>query len=45
MTLSTALKEAQNKVIGLVKQWCMDNKPYYKKYIPDVVNYFYSKIK
>jgi hypothetical protein len=27
-----------------VKKWCMDNQPYYKKYIPDVVNYFYSKI-
>lgn len=23
-----------------VKKWCMDNQPYYKKYIPDVVNYF-----
>jgi hypothetical protein len=27
-----------------VKVWCMDNQPYYKKYIPDVVNYFYNKI-
>lgn len=27
-----------------VKEWCMDNQPYYKKYIPDVVNYFYSKL-
>ena len=27
-----------------LKKWCMDNKPYYKKYIPDVVNYFYAKI-
>ena len=27
-----------------VKEWCMDNQPYYKKYIPDVVNYFCSKI-
>jgi hypothetical protein len=27
-----------------VKKWCMDNQPYYKKYIPDVVNYFYAKI-
>jgi hypothetical protein len=27
-----------------VKKWCMDNQPYYKKNIPDVVNYFYSKI-
>ncbi len=27
-----------------VKKWCMDNQPYYKKYIPDVVNYFWGKI-
>ncbi len=27
-----------------LKKWCMDNQPYYKKYIPDVVNYFYSKM-
>ena len=23
-----------------LKKWCMDNQPYYKKYIPEVVNYF-----
>jgi hypothetical protein len=23
-----------------VKTWCKDNQPYYKKYIPSVVNYF-----
>ena len=23
-----------------LKKWCMDNQPYYKKYIPDVVNHF-----
>lgn len=23
-----------------VKVWCMDNQPYYKKYIPAVVDYF-----
>ena len=23
-----------------VKAWCMDNQPYYKKHIPEVVNYF-----
>lgn len=23
-----------------IKAWCMDNQPYYKKYIPEVVNYF-----
>lgn len=26
-----------------VKEWCMDNQPYYKKHIPDVVNYFVAK--
>jgi len=28
-----------------VKKWCMDMQPGYKKYIPDVVNHFYSKLK
>jgi hypothetical protein len=23
-----------------VKAWCKDNQPYYKKHIPEVVNYF-----
>ena len=23
-----------------LKKWCMDNQPYYKKYIPEVVLYF-----
>lgn len=27
-----------------VKTWCMDNQPYYKKYIPEVVKYFYEKL-
>jgi len=27
-----------------VKKWCMDNQPYYKKHIPEVVNYFTSKL-
>lgn len=26
-----------------VKEWCMSNQPYYKKYIPEVVDYFCSK--
>ena len=26
-----------------LKKWCMDNQPYYKKYIPDVVNHFANK--
>jgi hypothetical protein len=28
-----------------LKQWCKDNQPYYKKAIPDVVNYFWQKVK
>lgn len=28
-----------------IKKWCIDNQPYYKKYIPEVVNYFVKKIK
>ena len=27
-----------------LKKWCMSNQPYYKKHIPEVVNYFYSKM-
>ncbi len=27
-----------------VKRWCMDNQPYYKKYIPEVVSYFARRI-
>ena len=26
-----------------LKSWCMDNQPYYKKYIPEVVNYLAKK--
>ena len=26
-----------------LKKWCMENQPYYKKYIPEVVNYFVNK--
>ncbi len=26
-----------------LKAWCMDNQPGYKKYVPDVVNYFAEK--
>ena len=28
-----------------VKKWCMDNQPYYKKYIKEVVDYFATKLK
>jgi len=27
-----------------VKRWCIDNQPYYKKYIPEVVSYFAKRI-
>lgn len=27
-----------------LKKWCMDNQPCYKKHIPEVFNYFKSKI-
>ena len=26
-----------------LKKWCMDNQPYYKKYIPEVVDFFTKK--
>lgn len=26
-----------------LKEFCMNNQPYYKKYIPEVVNYFSKK--
>ena len=28
-----------------LKKWCMENQPYYKKYIPEVVNYFVERYK
>lgn len=28
-----------------LKQWCIDNQPYYKKYIPEVVNHFNATLK
>ena len=28
-----------------LKQWCMNNQPYYKKSITEVVNYFAKKAK
>lgn len=27
-----------------VKKWCKDNQPYYKKSIPEVVNYFAARL-
>lgn len=28
-----------------LKAWCIDNQPYYKRYIPGVVEYFFKKMK
>lgn len=28
-----------------LKKWCMENQPYYKKYIPEVVQYFVERYK
>ena len=27
-----------------LKKWCMENQPYYKKYIPEVFKYFLDKL-
>lgn len=27
-----------------LKRWCMDNQPYYKRYIPEVYKYFKKKL-
>lgn len=27
-----------------LKEWCKNNQPYYKKHIPEVYNYFKSKL-
>ena len=34
-------KPIKNKIE--LKKWCMDNQPYYKKYVPEVVSYFSNK--
>lgn len=26
-----------------IKEWCKDNQPYYKKHVPEVVNYFVER--
>ena len=35
------IKPIKNKTE--LKNWCIENQPYYKKYIPEVVNYFIKK--
>ena len=37
------IKPIKNKTE--LKNWCIENQPYYKKYIPEVVNYFIKKYK
>ena len=27
-----------------IKKWCMEEQPHYKKYIPEIVDYFASKL-
>jgi hypothetical protein len=34
-------KPFKNKIE--LKEWCMDNQPCYKKYVPEVVSYFSNK--
>ena len=41
MNDSSCLSKFKNK--GELKKYCMDNQPYYKKHIPEVVNYFAKK--
>jgi hypothetical protein len=41
MNNSSYLPKFKNK--GELKKYCMDNQPYYKKHIPEVVNYFAKK--
>ena len=38
--LSMIIKYQNFKTRAELKSWCMDNQPYYKKYIADVVNHF-----
>jgi hypothetical protein len=38
MTNNSWIKPFTNK--KELKEWCIDNQPYYKKYIPEVVDYF-----
>lgn len=41
MNNNSHIKPFKNK--QEIKDWCKDNQPYYKKYIPDVCNYFIKK--
>lgn len=37
------IKPIKNKTE--LKNWCIENQPYYKKYIPEVTKYFSNKYK
>ena len=37
------IKPMKNKTE--LKNWCIENQPYYKKYIPEVTKYFSNKYK
>jgi len=37
-------KKSEFKTKKELKEWCMDNQPYYKKYIPEVVNHFNQEL-
>ena len=41
MKNNSYIKPFENK--KQLKEWCIDNQLYYKKYIPEVVNYFSKK--
>ena len=41
MENNSYIKKFENK--KQLKEWCIDNQPYYKKYIPEVVNYLAKK--
>lgn len=43
--LSDIIKYQNFKTKLELKKWCMDNQPYYKKYIPEVVNHFNQTLK
>ena len=43
MENSSYIKPFENK--KQLKEWCIDNQPYYKKHIPDVYEYFCNKLK
>ena len=38
--MSGQSRQAKFQSKAELKLWCMDNQPYYKKHIPEVVNYF-----